>query len=73
MTHKGERVTRPMIIRSVWNFSGDTLTNVVDVYINYLRKKIDAGAQKRLIRTVRGVGYELAGDAMAAQAAKLTA
>jgi DNA-binding response OmpR family regulator len=73
MTHKGERVTRPMIIQSVWNFSGDTLTNVVDVYINYLRKKIDAGAQKRLIRTVRGVGYELAGDAMAAQAAKMTA
>jgi two-component system, OmpR family, copper resistance phosphate regulon response regulator CusR len=62
MTHMGQRVTRPMIVQNVWKFSGDTMTNVVDVYINYLRKKIDAGAEKRLIHTIRGVGYELATD-----------
>jgi DNA-binding response OmpR family regulator len=65
MAHKGQRVTRPMIIQSVWNFTGDTMTNVVDVYINYLRKKIDAGSEKRLIRTIRGVGYELAVESAA--------
>ena len=72
MTHKGQRVTRPMIIENVWNFTGETLTNVVDVYINYLRKKIDAGAEKRLIHTIRGVGYALATDRIT-QAAKKTA
>ncbi len=64
MTHMGQRVTRPMIIENVWNFSGETMTNVVDVYINYLRKKIDAGAEKKLIHTIRGVGYELATNRM---------
>jgi DNA-binding response OmpR family regulator len=48
-----------MIIEHVWNISFDTCTNVVDVYINYLRKKVDSGAPQRLIHTVRGVGYEL--------------
>ena len=72
MTHMGQRVTRPMIIENVWNFSGETMTNVVDVYINYLRKKIDAGAEKRLIHTIRGVGYELATE-RARQAAKKSA
>ena len=71
MTHMGQRVTRPMIIENVWNFSGETMTNVVDVYINYLRKKIDAGAEKRLIHTIRGVGYELATKRMARAAKKL--
>jgi DNA-binding response OmpR family regulator len=60
MMHNGQRVTRPMIIENVWNFSGETMTNVVDVYINYLRKKIDAGADRQLIHTIRGVGYALA-------------
>jgi DNA-binding response OmpR family regulator len=35
------------------------MTNVVDVYINYLRKKVDSGHEKKLIRTVRGVGYQI--------------
>jgi len=43
----------------VWNFSFDTMTNVVDVYINYLRKKVDQDFDHKLIRTVRNVGYEL--------------
>jgi chemotaxis protein MotB len=41
MTHMGQRVTRPMIIENVWNFSGETMTNVVDVYINYSSSQVD--------------------------------
>lgn len=59
MLNAGRRVTRTMIIEHVWNLSFDTMTNVVDVYINYLRKKVDEGFGHRLIRTVRGVGYQL--------------
>src|SRR5580658_587594 len=59
MRNAGRRVTRAMIIEHVWNLTFDTTTNVVDVYINYLRRKIDDGQAKKLIRTVRGVGYEI--------------
>jgi DNA-binding response OmpR family regulator len=59
MRNAGRCVTRAMIIEHVWNFSFDTMTNVVDVYINYLRKKIDQGFESKLIHTVRNVGYEL--------------
>jgi len=59
MRNSGRRVTRTMIVEHVWNLSFDTSTNIVDVYINYLRKKIDEGFNPRLIHTVRGVGYEL--------------
>ncbi|MBZ5597361.1 MAG: response regulator transcription factor [Acidobacteriia bacterium] len=59
MRNAGRRITRAMIIEHVWNLSFDTYTNVVDVYINYLRRKVDSGANKRLIHTIRGVGYEL--------------
>ncbi|MEE9204939.1 MAG: response regulator transcription factor [Nitrospirales bacterium] len=52
-------VTRTMIIEHVWDLSFDTMTNVVDVYVNYLRKKVDAGFDVELIRTIRGVGYQL--------------
>ena len=41
MTHMGQRITRPMIIENVWNFSGETMTNVVDVYINYSSSQVD--------------------------------
>ena len=58
MRNPGRRITRNMIIEHVWKLAPDTMTNVVDVYVNYLRKKIDEGASVRLIRTVRGVGYE---------------
>jgi DNA-binding response OmpR family regulator len=58
MRHPGSRITRNMIIEHVWKLSPDTMTNVVDVYVNYLRKKIDEGATVKLIRTIRGVGYE---------------
>ncbi len=59
MRNAGRRITRSMIIEHVWNISFDTATNVVDVYINYLRKKVDEGFGPKLIHTVRGVGYEM--------------
>jgi two-component system copper resistance phosphate regulon response regulator CusR len=57
MRNSGHKVSRAMIVEHVWNLNFDTMTNVVDVYINYLRKKVDEGAEKKLIHTVRGVGY----------------
>ena len=59
MRNAGRRITRAMIIEHVWNLSFDTCTNVVDVYVNYLRRKVDDGFGRRLIHTIRGVGYEL--------------
>ena len=59
MRNAGRRVTRAMIVEHVWNLSFDTSTNIVDVYINYLRKKVDNEQTPHLIHTVRGVGYEL--------------
>ena len=59
MLNAGRRVTRAMIIEHVWDLSFDTSTNVVDVYVNYLRRKIDDGSETKLIHTIRGVGYEL--------------
>jgi DNA-binding response OmpR family regulator len=59
MRNAGRAVSRAMIIEHVWNFSFDTMTNVVDVYINYLRKKISADSEGGLIHTVRGVGYRI--------------
>ena len=53
-----ERVlTRTMILDHVWDYDFDPTTNVIDVYVNYLRKKIDAKGEPRLIHTVRGAGY----------------
>ena len=59
MRNAGRCVTRAMIIEHVWKLSFDTMTNVVDVYINYLRKKLNDDASCHLIHTIRGVGYEL--------------
>jgi DNA-binding response OmpR family regulator len=60
MRNAGRCITRAMIIEHVWNVSFDTTTNVVDVYINYLRKKVDENAPRKLIQTVRGSGYVIA-------------
>ena len=62
MRNRGRALSRAMIVEHVWNLCFDTSTNVVDVYINYLRRKIDAGADRPLIRTVRGVGYQIGGN-----------
>jgi heavy metal response regulator len=61
MLHAGQVLTRTQMIEHVWDvhFAGDT--NVVDVYIGYLRKKIDHGFDRPLIETVRGFGYRMAG------------
>lgn len=61
MLHTGQVVTRTMISEHVWNESFDTFTNVIDVYINYLRNKIDKGFKKQLLHTLRGTGYTLKG------------
>jgi len=52
-------LTRTLISEHIWNYNFDTGTNVVDVYINHLRTKIDEGFEKKLLHTVRGVGYVL--------------
>jgi DNA-binding response OmpR family regulator len=52
-------LTRSMIVEHVWDIHFDTFTNIIDVYINYLRNKIDKGSKRPLIHTVRGVGYVL--------------
>jgi two-component system copper resistance phosphate regulon response regulator CusR len=55
----GRVLSRAMILENVWGQSFDGLTNVVEVYIRYLRNKIDKGYDKKLIRNMRGVGYIL--------------
>jgi heavy metal response regulator len=59
--NEGGLVTRTGIAEHVWGVDFDTETNVIDVYINYLRKKIDSGHKNKLIKTVRGRGYMLGG------------
>jgi len=61
MRNAGKVITRTMISEHVWDADFDTFTNVIDVYINYLRKKIDTGYKNKLIQTVRGRGYILKG------------
>ncbi|RMI27672.1 MAG: DNA-binding response regulator [Calditrichaeota bacterium] len=62
MLHKNKVVTRQMIAEQVWGIPFDTGTNYIDVYINYLRKKLNVGSRKPLIFTVRGKGYMLRDD-----------
>jgi len=54
-------VTRTMISEHVWDYHFDPMTNVIDVYVNHLRKKIDVDFDRKLIHTIRGVGYALKG------------
>jgi len=62
MSHANEVVTREMIARDVWREPPGTMTNVIDVYISYLRKKLERAGNPRLIHTIRGVGYRFGGD-----------
>jgi len=57
--HAGEVVTRTMIAEHVWNIDFDNFSNVIDVYIRYLRRKVDDPFEEKLIQTRRGVGYVL--------------
>lgn len=57
MSNSGRVLTREMILNRVWLYSPDIESRVVDIYIGYLRKKIDAKSPKKLIKSVRGFGY----------------
>ena len=57
MSNKGRILTREMILNRVWLYAPDVETRVVDVYVGYLRKKIDQGYSEKIIRSVRGFGY----------------
>jgi DNA-binding response OmpR family regulator len=59
LRNKGRVLGRTLIAQHVWGVDFDTFTNVIDVYVNYLRRKIDADAEPKLLHTVRGVGYVL--------------
>lgn len=62
MRHPGQVLSRTQIAEHVWNFNFYHQSNVVDVYVRYLRQKIDQAFQPRLIHTVRGVGYKMEGS-----------
>lgn len=62
MLNANQIVTRDMICEHVWSGDLDSFSNVVNVYINYLRKKIDADGQVSMIQSVRGTGYVLKGE-----------
>src|SRR5215210_8899446 len=57
MRNRGRPLSRTMIVEHVWDMDYDGLTNIVDVYIRHLRSKIDDRFQRKLIHTVRGIGY----------------
>jgi heavy metal response regulator len=59
MRNPGRVLTRTMIAEHVWDYDFDPMSNIIDVYVNYLRKKIDTGRGPKLIHTVRGAGYVL--------------
>lgn len=59
MRNPNQVLTRTMIAEHVWDYTFDSFTNIIDVYVNYLRKKVDKDFDKKLIHTVRGVGYVL--------------
>lgn len=59
LRHQGQVLSRTQILEHVWQYDRDFASNVVDIYIHYLRNKIDKGFKTQLIHTIRGVGYTL--------------
>ncbi|GHO86089.1 response regulator transcription factor [Dictyobacter formicarum] len=59
MRHPGQVLTRTQITDAVWRYDLEALSNVVDIYIHYLRDKVDQGFSRPLIKTVRGFGYKI--------------
>jgi DNA-binding response OmpR family regulator len=57
MRHAGHPVTRAMLTEHVWGLTWDPLTNVIDVFVNHLRRKLEGPGETRLLHSVRGVGY----------------
>jgi DNA-binding response OmpR family regulator len=62
LRNAGRVLTRPMIAEHVWGLDFDPESNVIDVYIGYLRRKIDAEGEPPLLHTIRGAGYVLKAD-----------
>jgi two-component system response regulator MprA len=62
MRHPRQVLTRQQILESVWGYDSESMSNVVDVYVGYLRQKLEQDGQSRLLHTVRGVGYVLRAD-----------
>ncbi len=63
LRNTGRVLTRPMITQHVWGMDWDPESNIVDVYVGYLRRKVDADGESRLVHTVRGAGYMLGAEA----------
>jgi DNA-binding response OmpR family regulator len=59
LRHQTQALTRTQILAAVWRYDTDVVSNVVDIYVHYLRDKVDRGFDKKLIHTIRGVGYAL--------------
>jgi DNA-binding response OmpR family regulator len=59
LRNKGQALTRQQILDNVWGYDFLPATNIVDIYVHYLRNKIDKGFKEKLVRTVRGVGYAI--------------
>jgi DNA-binding response OmpR family regulator len=62
LRNPGRVLTRPMLAEHVWGLDFDPESNIVDVYVGYLRRKIDAPGEPKLLHTVRGAGYVLRRD-----------
>ena len=63
LRHKGQVVTRSMLLESVWDYQNDPHTNIIDTHISRLRKKLDDGFETPLLHTIRGTGYRLSAEA----------
>jgi DNA-binding response OmpR family regulator len=61
MRHPGQALSRAQITDHVWPYDKDAVSNIVDIYIHYLREKVDRGFASQLIHTVRGIGYNIRG------------
>jgi DNA-binding response OmpR family regulator len=59
MRHRGMVLTRQRLLDRVWGYRADPSSNVVDIYVHYLRRKIDQGEPVHLIQTIRGAGYSV--------------
>ncbi len=59
LRHPGQALTRTQILAAVWRYDTDVVSNVVDIYVHYLRDKVDQGYETKLLHTIRGVGYAL--------------
>lgn len=64
--HRGQVVTRSMLLEGVWDYHFDPGTNVIDVHVSRLRKKLDEGGAGQIVETVRGAGYRVGGEPVSA-------